>query len=305
MTLVNYPDDNTRPQYAILSHTWAADNSEEVTFAELMASDRWWKTGYDKIEFCAKRAREDGLEHFWVDTCCINKAKADELSEAILSMIRWYREAAKCYVYLSDVSTRQSNGQQREKHEWEPDFRTSRWFTRGWTLQELLAPSIVEFFSQEGDFLGTKETLALQIHEITTIPLEALQNKSLSQFSINERIRWSETRQTKRKEDRAYCLLGIFEVFMLPMYGEGEHALQRLRQKIDKNHGASVAGRLVEKEDTYSPTNRMSRSETQVSSSGQGTQQNINKGHGAMNNFATIMGNPVFYQGECQPGFRS
>jgi hypothetical protein len=92
------------PKYAILSHTWGAD-VEEVIFQDLMNRTGENKSGYKKIDFCRDQAERDGLRYFWVDTCCIDKANSTELAEAINSMFRWYRNAAKCYVYLSDVST--------------------------------------------------------------------------------------------------------------------------------------------------------------------------------------------------------
>jgi hypothetical protein len=142
-------DDRPTPPYAILSHTWEAD-AEEVTFADLVNGDGTAKRGYKKIHFCGQQARQDGLQYFWVDTCCIDKADKAELSHAIRSMFRWYQNAARCYVYLSDVSTRKRKiDDVLGKFTWEVAFRSSRWFTRGWTLQELLAPSTVEFFSQE------------------------------------------------------------------------------------------------------------------------------------------------------------
>src|SRR5438045_3918289 len=130
------------PQYGILSHTWRADH-EEVTFKDIMKGTGKSKAGYSKIRFCGKQAAEDGLQHFWVDTCCIDKSSSAELTEAINSMFRWYKDASKCYVYLSDVSA--GDGEQIT---WESAFQESRWFTRGWTLQELIAPPSVEFFSK-------------------------------------------------------------------------------------------------------------------------------------------------------------
>jgi hypothetical protein len=212
------------PDYAILSHTWAADPEEEVTFQDLMNGDGKSKAGYSKIRFCGEQATRDGLQYFWVDTCCINKSNSSELAEAINSMFRWYQNAAKCYVYLSDVLTT-----------WEPAFWASRWFKRGWTLQELLAPTSVEFFSREDKLLGDKRTLEQQIHKITGIAVKALQGKPLSQFGVAERLSWAENRQTARAEDKAYSLLGIFNVYMPPIYGEGKNnALFRLREEIKK-----------------------------------------------------------------------
>ena len=137
------------PRYAILSHTWGAD-TEEVTFRDLMDGTGKSKAGYDKIRFCGEQARRDGLQYFWVDTCCIDKSNNNELSEAINSMFRWYRNAAKCYVYLSDVLRPAFDMNDKSNQlPWESAFRKSRWFTRGWTLQELIAPASVEFFSKD------------------------------------------------------------------------------------------------------------------------------------------------------------
>ena len=223
------------PQYAILSHTWGAD-IEEVTFRDLIDGTSKSKAGYGKIQFCGEQAKRDGLQYFWVDTCCIDKSNNTELAEAINSMFRWYRNAAKCYVYLSDVSiTKRKASNQFSEFTWESAFRASRWFSRGWTLQELLAPGSVEFFSKEGKRLGDKRTLERQIHEITGIAVSALQGASLHQFGVDKRLSWAENRQTMRKEDLAYSLLGIFDVYMPLIYGEGrENALKRLREEIDK-----------------------------------------------------------------------
>jgi hypothetical protein len=223
------------PRYAILSHTWGAD-IEEVTFRDLMDGTGNSKAGYNKIRFCGEQARRDGLQYFWVDTCCIDKSNNNELSEAINSMFRWYCNAAKCYVYLSDVLiTERQASSQFSDFTWESAFRASRWFTRGWTLQELLAPGSVEFFSQEGSRLGDKRTLERQVHETSGIAVSALQGAPLSQFGVDERFSWAENRQTTRKEDKAYSLLGIFDVYMPLIYGEGsDNAFIRLRDEVDK-----------------------------------------------------------------------
>lgn len=218
------------PPYCILSHTWG-DADDEVTFDDLERGQGESKKGYAKIHFCAQQAIRDGLQHFWVDTCCIDRANLVELSEAITSMFRWYHQAAKCYVYLADVSA-DSDDSEQAPHRWESAFRRSRWFKRGWTLQELLAPTSVEFFSREGHRLGDKATLEVLIHEITQIPVNALRGEPLSQFSVDERLRWTDGRQTKKVEDKAYCLLGIFDVSMSLRYGEGEKALTRLEAKV-------------------------------------------------------------------------
>ena len=153
-------------------------------------------------------------------------------------MFRWYREAARCYVYLSDVSIHNSDENDPfSRLTWESAFRKSRWFTRGWTLQELIAPVLVEFFSEEGKRLGDKNSLEQQVHEITGIPITALQGSPLSPFSFPERISWAKNRETRRKEDKAYSLMGICDIHMPPIYGEGEEeAFIRLHGEIDRRH---------------------------------------------------------------------
>jgi hypothetical protein len=226
------------PPYAILSHTWGGDD-EEVTFQDLAQGVGKSKAGYRKIRFCGEQAARDDLQYVWIDTCCIDKSNSTELSEAINSMFRWYREAAKCYVYLSDVSTH------NPCFTWESAFRKSRWFTRGWTLQELLAPGSVEFFSGEDERLGDKDSLERQVHEITGIPITALQGNPLSDFSVPTRISWAKKRETKREEDKAYSLMGIFGIHMSPIYGEGEkEAFARLCSKIAKRD--SQQGKLLQ-----------------------------------------------------------
>jgi hypothetical protein len=229
--------DNDIPRYAILSHTWGADG-DEVTFRDLMKGTGRNKIGYQKIEFCRAQAAHDGLQHFWVDTCCIDKSSSAELSEAINSMFRWYQNADICYVYLSDVSTLEGTNVRLSPTAWEATFRDSRWFTRGWTLQELIAPSSVEFFSRERSRLGSKTSLEEIIHQITGIAVEALHGSPLAGFTVEERLAWAKHRQTKRQEDKAYSLLGIFNIDMSARYGEGgDKAMQRLRRKINKSLG--------------------------------------------------------------------
>lgn len=208
------------PPYAILSHTWGPDN-EEVTYNDLVHGTGGQKVGFHKLRFCQNQATLDGLKYFWLDTCCIDKSSSAELSEAINSMYKWYQSASKCYVYMADVTTGNDT------------FRQSRWFTRGWTLQELIAPTVVEFFSAEGEKLGDKKSLVQELHNITHIPIGALQGNPLTDFSINERLLWAENRSTKREEDAAYSLLGIFDIYMPLIYGEGkQRALRRLHKEI-------------------------------------------------------------------------
>ena len=226
------------PAYAILSHTWALDNDEEVRYQEVEAGIGTNKPGYKKIQFCAKQAAADGLRYFWIDTCCIDRRDLTELSTAINSMFRWYQKATRCYVYLQDVPTRDTGKDyQRSEYIREAGLKTSRWFTRGWTVQELIAPASVEFFSSEGELLGNKLSLEATINEITGIPKQVLEGGSVSDFSIDERMSWTEHRDTTLEEDKIYSLLGIFNVSMLPIYGEGkEKASRRLREAIHKSY---------------------------------------------------------------------
>jgi len=221
------------PPYAILSHTWETDD-QELTFQDMIRGAGRSKAGYRKIQFCGEQAKKDDLQYFWVDSCCIDKSSSAELSEAINSMFRWYKLAAKCYVYLSDVSISDSDQCDRYfQRSWELAFRQSRWFTRGWTLQELLAAPSVDFFSREGKRLGDKKSLELDIYEVSGIAITALQGTPLSQFSVTERMLWAANRETTIEEDRAYCLLGIFDVHLPQIYGEGvESAFRRLRKEI-------------------------------------------------------------------------
>ncbi len=231
LSLTEFLEDNV-PEYAILSHRWGA---EEITFKDLTDGTSKDKAGYGKIQFCGKQARRDGLQYFWVDTCCIDKSNAVEFQYAINSMFRWYRDATRCYVYLLDVSFPCSDSTRMSNVAWESTFRESEWFRRGWTLQELIAPAAVDSFSREGKLLGNKVSLEQDICEITGIPAMALRGSLLSGFSVAERMSWTERRETTYKEDKAYSLLGIFNVYMPLIYGEGkDKAMQRLREEIEK-----------------------------------------------------------------------
>ncbi|OCK72772.1 HET-domain-containing protein, partial [Lepidopterella palustris CBS 459.81] len=245
-SLTEYNDRDT-PAYAILSHTWAEDNSEEVSFQDVDGRTGKSKAGWKKIEFCADKADADGLQYFWIDTCCIDKRSSAELSKAINSMFRWYRKASRCYVYLTDVSAHDGKETARQcRYDWEAAFRESRWFTRGWTLQELLAPSLVDFFNLEGERLGNKRLLEDVIQDITGIAKEALRGEPLAGFTRDERMSWALGRHCTEEEDHAYSLLGIFDVSMPLIYGEGkEKAYQRLQEEIEKSDGGPASDPFV------------------------------------------------------------
>jgi hypothetical protein len=221
------------PRYAILSHTWGADD-EEVTYKDLIKATYRMKPGYEKIRFCVNQAVKDDLFYFWVDTCCIDKSSSAELSEAINSMFAWYRNATRCYVFLSDVPAGSLINGIPSQQSWTVPFQQSRWFTRGWTLQELIAPASVEFFSVEGQRLGDKESMVQELHSITGISVKALLQSPLHELSVEERMSWIGQRNTKREEDAAYSLLGIFDVHMPLIYGEGrKKAFARLQKEIN------------------------------------------------------------------------
>lgn len=218
------------PSYAILSHTW---EDGEVTFQDwqdLNAASR--KPGYHKIKGACRQARLHDLGYVWVDTNCIDKTSSSELSEAINSMFAWYRNAAVCYVYLVDVPWVEV----RDSEDPWKYFRRSRWWTRGWTLQELIAPKQVGFYSREWEYIGNRSSyMASQIERITGIDVEILMDPSrLDSVSVAKRMSWLSRRVTTRVEDRAYCMLGIFDINMPLLYGEGPKAFMRLQEEIIK-----------------------------------------------------------------------
>lgn len=213
-----------------------------MTLQDLRAKREKGKLGYNKLLFCRNQTRKDGLKYFWIDTCCIDQSSSREVEEAINSMFRWYRESAKCYVFLTDIPRPQSTP--ADLTSWSSMVRAIRWFTRGWTLQELLAPKTVDFFDRTGKPLGNKHSLQPIITDITGIPEEAITGAvPLDRFDVLQRFSWARRRVTKRPEDIAYCLLGIFDVTMNMRYGEGQlRALRRLHRKVMKSKQEGMAG---------------------------------------------------------------
>ena len=232
LSLVEHVGKEIEP-YAILSHTWGKDK-DEISFKDFLEGTYRTKQAFRKLDFCRKQVACDNLEHFWVDTCCIDKSSSAELTEAINSMYRWYQGAARCYVYLSDVAVGGSDGTEAQSsQQWRQEFRNSRWFRRGWTLQELIAPKFVDFFDSNGERLGDKTSLIQEIHEATELPLEALRGRVLEEFSVDVRLSWARGRETRREEDAAYSLLGIFDIYMPLIYGEGrQRAFKRLMKEV-------------------------------------------------------------------------
>ncbi|KAK0613662.1 heterokaryon incompatibility protein-domain-containing protein [Immersiella caudata] len=213
------------PPYAILSHTWG---NQEVTFHEIRDEPPVWKAGYQKIVETCRLARDSAISYAWVDTCCIDKTSSAELSEAINSMFRWYEKAMTCYAFLSDIPPGTTSSQ----------LTKSRWFSRGWTLQELIAPPCLVFYNSNWEVLATRAQIRDRISDTTGICASYLSDNTkdihrrLSLASIAQRMSWAAQRQTTRTEDLAYCLLGILGINMPLLYGEGEHSFIRLQEEI-------------------------------------------------------------------------
>ncbi|KAH9476311.1 Vegetative incompatibility protein HET-E-1 [Psilocybe cubensis] len=252
------------PVYAILSHTW---EEEEVTFQEMQALSRWIKRkkGFKKIQKTCEQALADGFTYAWVDTCCIDKTSSSELSEAINSMYKWYQQAEVCYAYLTDVSASDNPFNQKSQ------FRECRWFTRGWTLQELIAPLSVVFYDKDWIEIGTKSSLCKIITEITNISKQVLLVNHGGEISIAARMSWASNRKTTKVEDMAYCLLGLFGINMPILYGEGQDAFSRLQREIigtsddqtifawaGGHGGTGVAGLLAKSPKDFAPSSHLS-----------------------------------------------
>lgn len=209
---------NNTPDYAILSHTW--EDGQEVLFQDCNSASAKSRTGYDKIVRTCKLAVKAGIAYAWVDTCCIDKSSSADLSEAINSMFKWYRQAKICYAFLADLG---SNG----------DMSHCRWFRRGWTLQELIAPKEIRFYDQSWGYVGSKTALIDTLGAISGIDTAVLaHDTALSSVLVATRLSWAANRETTREEDIAYCLLGIFDINMPMLYGEGLKAFTRLQEEI-------------------------------------------------------------------------
>ncbi|CAI6337446.1 unnamed protein product [Periconia digitata] len=219
--------DRPFPPYAILSHTWGPTGTE-ITFRDMEAGlEKTKPESYQKLNYTCLQAEEDGILYVWIDNFCIDKESSAELSESINSMYAWYNEAKICYAFMADVIA-------DEDAQTSTEFSQSRWFTRGWTLQELIAPKEVIFYSKDWSQLGTRTTLATVISRITRIDQGILTRiHGLEHVSIAKRMSWASDRRTTRQEDMAYCLLGIFNISMPMLYGEGgEKAFRRLQEQI-------------------------------------------------------------------------
>ena len=247
------------PLYAILSHRWG---EEEVSFQELEKGNSSPGPGLTKIKKFCEVAAADGLEWVWIDTCCIDKRSSAELSEAINSMFKWYAGAYRCYAQLSDFYMARECPYCEDRTCWscwhmdeaegQARFWKSSWITRGWTLQELLAPREVQLLDADWEEVGDRRSLSSDIAHATGIDRQSLLmnemyignglSRSTSKNSIAKIMSWASRRSVTREEDIAYCLLGLFEVNMPLLYGEGgESAFKRLQIEIlAKSHDESL-----------------------------------------------------------------
>jgi hypothetical protein len=188
------------PAYAVLSHRW---EDEEVSLPKLQDGSGKFLRGWSKIENCCAEARRSCLNYVWIDTCCIDKSSSADLSEAVNSMFRWYQKSKVCYAYLSDVSSGDKDPDTLKRA-----FAASKWFTRGWTLQELIAPTAVVFLDRDWVRIGSKGSLREEIQSVTGIQLNDYIH--LQSISVARRMSWASKRETTREEDMAYCLMGLF-----------------------------------------------------------------------------------------------
>ncbi|OTA56636.1 HET-domain-containing protein [Hypoxylon sp. EC38] len=218
------------PAYAILSHTWG---EEEVTFSDMSDPGKAeTKDGFKKIRATCRVALEQDLKYAWIDTCCIDKSSSAELSEAINSMFAWYKKAAICFVWLSDFTSFLDETL---------NLGNCKWFSRGWTLQELIAPSQINFYDKSWNCFGSKLQLASVLSWITGVDTSVLKGGSLDEILVGRRMSWASNRTTTRVEDIAYCLLGIFDINMPLLYGEGKKAFTRLQEEIIRSsHDLSI-----------------------------------------------------------------
>ncbi|KAK8052372.1 hypothetical protein PG993_003757 [Apiospora rasikravindrae] len=231
LRLESFANEHLTPPYAILSHTWGTG---EVLFNDVHEQEEedpeWKRKGpASKILKSAEQASREGLRYIWIDTVCIDKSSSAELSEAINSMFEWYQRATVCYAYIADIQEVQ-------------DLSRCRWLRRGWTLQELIAPGHVVFYNQQWNQIGTRESLADDLASLTKIDRELLRREHfadveqlLAYTGTATKMSWAADRHTTKKEDRAYCLMGIFKVNMPLLYGEGNRAFQRLQEEILKD----------------------------------------------------------------------
>ncbi|KAI0869252.1 HET-domain-containing protein [Hypoxylon argillaceum] len=222
--------------YAILSHRWVGDEINFQQLHDVVAELRSGRTPsstiqIDKIRGACKAARDLNFKWLWIDSCCIDKTNAVDLDETIRSMFKWYGGSKVCITYLSDVES--TGGRGPSVFNSNERKGPSLWFTRGWTLQELLAPSNMRIYNKNWDYIGTKIDHAEALSQITGIDAEYLTGKkSFRAACVATKMSWMAGRTTTRVEDIAYSMLGIFDVHMNTRYSEGGEAFMRLQQEL-------------------------------------------------------------------------
>ena len=232
-----WPTDWARFLSLLPSPRWTHHMVRQVMPLQIMRWDtvisQYWPR-FKKLIGCCWRAWRDGYTHVWIDTCYIDQKSSSELSESINSMYVLYANCDRCYAYLEDVGTASaSSSDSLTATADNSDFRASVWFSRGWTLQELIAPRDVQFLDKTWSVIGSKTSLALTLTSITGIDYGALCGHTQpEEISVAERMSWASERQTTKVEDRAYSLFEIFNANMMTIYGEGDKAFQRLQYEI-------------------------------------------------------------------------
>ncbi|THU84277.1 HET-domain-containing protein, partial [Dendrothele bispora CBS 962.96] len=248
--------DSNIPPFAILSHRWGDNKLLFKDIQNLKTAKK--KPGWPKVRDACKYVKKYRFKYIWIDTCCIDKSSSAELSEALNSMYKYYGDSQVCIAYLGDVP----GGKSEERFGESGWFRKSEWFRRGWTLQELIAPRYMIFLDEDWNQIGTRYSMrkvismkVIGLVKITSIPVDVFEKPGkIDDYSIAQKMSWAAFRETKRAEDMAYCLMGLFGVNMPPIYGEGgQKAFMRLQQEIikyseDRSIFAWVASRDYKRE---------------------------------------------------------
>jgi hypothetical protein len=210
ITLCDHAEtEGSNVRYAILSH---CPQKDEVLFADMADPDRAYsqetkgKQGFAKLEMCSRIALDHGLQYVWIDTCCIDKNSSAEISEAINSTFRYFAESELCIAYLDDL----------EDHTKDDYFLSrSTWFSESWTLPALVASGDLHYYSHNWKKLGSKASLSRQTSHVSGVTERVLVDPSaLASICVSEKMSWAARRTTLRAEDRAYSLMGLFDINM-------------------------------------------------------------------------------------------
>lgn len=238
--MLNFVEDTAR--YAILSHTWIRDSPGDLVFRD-WEQRQSNQRGLSKVtKFCQIAGQAHGVTFGWMDTVCINKDSSSELDESIRSMYKWYRLAYICVAYLAETRELES-------------MHADPWFTRGWTLQELLAPADVRFYNMDWEpfHMSLTGDVVKQIEKATTITW--VEKAEPAAIPLSRKMQLAVNRKVTREEDEVYSLMGLLGVEISIAYGEGaQRALTRLMREVLSstkhvldifNHGYTFSDRLV------------------------------------------------------------